>query len=339
MEVFRFAPSADELTRAESERERMHGIERMVLNIYRYIRDNFDGEDRVQVEIESLDLNLGNVTTALVTVRRADPFYILDRMEYVIQSNQAVKIDSGDFRIRVTHVPAMRGAGYSNQRAKILEHFTTVTQEVLSKTKAIHAIDRDLHPFCGVAALILGKALVDSKGTLLTRAGLNRWRKKNSKKTLRKECYSVIRKQKIGNISKGISLNQLSSLAHSRLFEQYKIIVYSTKNFNLPIAIENKVLGWRESILLLLDDTCHFSIITKPNAFLGRKVIIVSLVTNFLQVLLSVIFAMLAYVNSASRLFAVSLKNLKSFSAGNANVLFTEKFVTCDISKSIHRLC
>lgn len=269
--VFRFVPSPDEARRSQSERERMHSIERMMRNVYQYIWDNFDGEDRVQVEVESTDLNLGTVTSALVSVRRADPFYILDRLEYVIQSNQAVRVDSGDFRIRVTHVPAMRGGGYSNQRAKVLEHFTTITQEVLEKTKAIHGIDRDLHPFCGVAALILGKALVDSKNTLLSRRRHNEWKKMNRKKTLKKQCYDVLKRSKIGNISSGISLAQLSSLAQSRTFEQYKIIVYSTKNFNLPVAIENEVLGWKGNILLLLDDTAHFSIITKPNAFFGKE--------------------------------------------------------------------
>ena len=86
--VFRFAPSSDESTRATSERNRVHGIERMVINVYRYIRDHFDPEDRVQVDIESSDLNLENVTSTLVNVRHADPFVLLDRME----SDRVIKL-------------------------------------------------------------------------------------------------------------------------------------------------------------------------------------------------------------------------------------------------------
>lgn len=56
-------------------------------------------DDQVQVEIESTDLTLGSVTSALVRVSDSDPFFILDRMENVIQSNRAVRIDSGDFKI------------------------------------------------------------------------------------------------------------------------------------------------------------------------------------------------------------------------------------------------
>jgi len=186
--VFRFVPAPNEVTRASDETQRMHAIERTIFNVYRYIRENFDAEDRVQVDIDSSDLTRGGVTWALVTVRHADPSFILDRMKSVIQSNRAVSVDSGDFRIRVTHVPAVRGAGYTSQRAAILEHFTTIMQEVLSKTKAIHPISRDLHPFCGIAALILGKALIDSKGVLLTRAGNSRWKKLNRTRTLRKQC-------------------------------------------------------------------------------------------------------------------------------------------------------
>lgn len=269
--VFRFAPTAVERRRSAGEDERIHGIERMILNVYRYIHANFAADDRVQVDIESSDLNLGNVTSALVTVSRADPFFILDCMEYVIQSNQAVHVDSGDFHVRVTHVPAIRGAGYTAQRAAILEHFTTVTQEVLEKTKAIHPIDRALDPFCGVAALILGKAIVDSKGTLLTRREYSRWKQMNRKTVLRKQCYRTVKQAKLGNVSKGISLNQLRDLANSAEFCDYKIIVYSTSNYNLPVAVENEISGWRGEIMLLFDDTKHFSIITKPNAFFGKE--------------------------------------------------------------------
>lgn len=81
------------------QRDRLHAIERVIGNIYRYIRENFDMDDQVQVEIESTDLTLGSVTSALVRVSDSDPFFILDRMENVIQSNRAVRIDSGDFKI------------------------------------------------------------------------------------------------------------------------------------------------------------------------------------------------------------------------------------------------
>lgn len=325
--VFRFAPTAVERRRSAGEDERIHGIERMILNVYRYIHANFAADDRVQVDIESSDLNLGNVTSALVTVSRADPFFILDRMEYVIQSNQAVHVDSGDFRVRVTHVPAIRGAGYTAQRAAILEHFTTVTQEVLEKTKAIHPIDRALDPFCGVAALILGKAIVDSKGTLLTRREYSRWKQMNRKTVLRKQCYRTVKQAKLGNVSKGISLNQLRDLANSAEFCDYKIIVYSTSNYNLPVAVENEISGWRGEIMLLLDDTKHFSIITKPNAFFGKEGYYCPTCYNFLQDLLQTTHAAPICVNSVKLLFVPSHLKRKLFAALNVNAHFSVRFV------------
>ena len=100
-------------------------------------------------------------------------------MENVIQSNQAVRVDSGGFNIRVTLVPALRGAGYESQKPVVLEHFTKITEEILKRTKSLHAIDRNLDPFCGVAAFVLGKALVDSEGPLLERRREPKWRRLN----------------------------------------------------------------------------------------------------------------------------------------------------------------
>lgn len=56
-------------------------------------------------------------------------------MENVIHSSQAVRVDSGAFCIRVTHVPEVRGGGYVTQKSAVLDYFTTVTQEVLQKTR------------------------------------------------------------------------------------------------------------------------------------------------------------------------------------------------------------
>ena len=39
---------------------------------------------------------------------------------------------------------------------------------MLKKTRSLYDISKDLEPFCGVAALILGKELADSEGSLTT---------------------------------------------------------------------------------------------------------------------------------------------------------------------------
>ena len=109
-----------------------------------------------------------------------------------------------------------------------MEYFTIITQEVLEKTRAIHAIDRELHPFCGIALLFLGKALVDRKNKLLSRTQKSQWKKLSRVTALHRECYAITRRAKLGNISKGISLGTLSELAQ-REFSDYKIIVYATK--------------------------------------------------------------------------------------------------------------
>lgn len=45
--VFRFVFFLDELVRVGFERERIYVVERMIFNVYYYIRENLDLEDRV----------------------------------------------------------------------------------------------------------------------------------------------------------------------------------------------------------------------------------------------------------------------------------------------------
>ena len=82
--VFRFVPTDNELEVSASERDRINAIERVVLNVYDYIRNNFSPEDHVQVDVESNDFTMGGVTSALVQVSHADPLFLLHRMENVI---------------------------------------------------------------------------------------------------------------------------------------------------------------------------------------------------------------------------------------------------------------
>ena len=153
--VFRFVPDEERVTRVLGvAADSMFGFQRVIFDIYDYMYRNFDPDDCVQVEIMSRDLN-GTVSSALVTVNRADPVFILNSLQCVIQSNQDVRVDSGGFSIQVTRIPALRGGGYESSRARVLDSFTMLTRDVLNKTRCLHEIPKDLEPFCGVAALYI----------------------------------------------------------------------------------------------------------------------------------------------------------------------------------------
>lgn len=70
--VFHFVPT-EELEITQSERDSFHGIERVVMNVYDYVQENFLPDERVQVEVLSDNFTLGSVTSALVQVSTADP--------------------------------------------------------------------------------------------------------------------------------------------------------------------------------------------------------------------------------------------------------------------------
>lgn len=155
----------------------------------------------------------------------------------------------------VTHYRPPRGAGYKIQRLPMLEHFTTLMQDVLKKTKALHAITQDLHPFCGIAALILGKAVIDSQ-RLNTRIRQVEWRKLQRMREMRKTCYVMAKKANLKNISRGISLTGLRIIIKTEFLE-YKVFIFSTRTLNRPILVENQNSRCKGFIYILLDDTCN----------------------------------------------------------------------------------
>ena len=106
-------------------------------------------------------------------------------MEQVVESNQQVRVDSGDFRIQVTHIPAIRGGGYESQRQKSLSCYTQMTEEALRRTRCIHAVNKRLHPFCAVACLLLGREIADSEGEILKKNSTARWKRLNGLRYLR----------------------------------------------------------------------------------------------------------------------------------------------------------
>lgn len=267
--VFRYVPSDAELGRASAERNGIRGIERVILNVYDQIRADFDGEDRVQVEVMSRDLNRGTVAAALVHVRDADPVFLINRMEQVVESNQQVRVDSGDFRVQVTHIPAIRGGGYESQRQKSLNSFTQMTEEALRRTRCTHAVNKKLDPFCAVACLLLGKEIADSEGEILKKKSEARWKRLNKLRYLRKHCHAICRQAGVAS-SQALSLGSVEKIVN-RCFSDYSVIVYSVKTHMMPLCVLNESHLIDKYIYLLLDQHQHFHLITRLNAFLGKS--------------------------------------------------------------------
>ena len=114
--VFRVVPDEERVARAVGPlmADPMFGFQRVLFDLYEYMHNNFDPDDQVQVEILSRDLN-GTVSSALVRVARADPVFLLNRLQHVIQSNQNLKVDSGGFSIQIT------SAGVARWRLRVVE--------------------------------------------------------------------------------------------------------------------------------------------------------------------------------------------------------------------------
>lgn len=78
---------------------------------------------------------------------------------------------------------------------------------------------------------------MDSKGTLLVRNRLVEWKRLNRPRTLRKKCHQLCHKARV-SYANAVTLNGMSNLIPSE-FEDYKVVIFSTRTYNTPLAIEN----------------------------------------------------------------------------------------------------
>lgn len=122
----------------------------------------------------------------------------------------------------------------------------------ITEDQAIHSVPRELHPFCGVAALILGKALADSRGNFLSRDKRTEWRKLNRVRYLRKQYANLCRRSHVSYTRDGVSLKGMKDLIENE-FSDYQVVIYSTRSYNTPIAVENT--GGQEGSMFYV--VCH----------------------------------------------------------------------------------
>ena len=257
----RFVPS-DSLR--DEELERFQSLDRAIRGVYDFLKDSEDihDEDYLQVHVSSSKLSGGDLVAPIVPAAEASPDILVSEIQKVIQSNQEVAVDDGSFTMTVQHVRMPRGAGYEDQRQKCLSTFTTVTQDILKKCRSLTEIPRDLHPFCGVACLVIGKLLVEKKINVGRRFA-------RRKRALRRQCRILCRRAGIP-CSMGVSLAGIEAICQLDEFSDFYVTVFSTRTHLTPIAKFNREAEGGH-IQILLDHTNHFTLISKINAFLGKS--------------------------------------------------------------------
>ena len=86
-----------------------------------------------------------------------------DRNQFglVIQSNKNVLLDDASFKIEGIHVHLPKGGGYSTRY--LLNSYGRKFERVLMNTRSLYNVPRNLVPFCGVVAFILGLRLANGE--------------------------------------------------------------------------------------------------------------------------------------------------------------------------------
>ena len=92
---------------------------------------------------------------------------LLAQLENIIQSNENLALDSGDFTVEVQHVVVPEARGYEHQRKHLLNQMTTKLEEILKNTRSLMRVDLKLDPYCSVVAMMAGVDYYNSKTSCL----------------------------------------------------------------------------------------------------------------------------------------------------------------------------
>ena len=213
-------------------------------------------EDCVQDRIESNNLPLGSITSAIVLVGQFRTDHVFHQIQQVLNSQQEVNVRDQSFRIIIEHVPTSRGAGYSaSEQAK-----KKLIKETLKRFLRKHRQTVKSPPpefsggYCGVAALILGL-----KWLQLDETKRRKWaplRYNGQKRRFRSEMYGVCRMVKVPhymerNEDRPITLVELKRIfRENEMFSGYGLVVIDRDKENSVVAEISKDVQHSKTIYL-----------------------------------------------------------------------------------------
>lgn len=236
----------------------------VVNQVFTHCVQNFDPSDLVQCFCTADSLRRGSITMPLTPVRQLfdGASLLFEYMAKVIQSNDAVVIDDGSFKMELYHVSTPRFGGYTRtQLAKRFTSFTNEQQDVL--TKSYIEIPDVVRPFCAGVALIVALSYL--------RTGRKRCVRYPNK--LKKRAQALFRDCGLASgeayvTDDGLHIAGLKKLCRHPDFCQHPVLVFDDSRCNVTIFKANlDEIG--EPIYLHYVDG-HLNVITKVNAMFGK---------------------------------------------------------------------
>ena len=119
------------------------------------MRSRFHPNNYVEIFVTSNSFKDGGFSLPLHQVRDLDERVLFEKFVLVVQSNEDVVLDDGSFKIEVYHVHLPNGGG-GFWVTYLLNSSGQKFERVLLNSRSLYVVPKDLDPFCGVVALILG---------------------------------------------------------------------------------------------------------------------------------------------------------------------------------------
>ena len=243
--------------------EVFESFDRLISEIYNFMRTSFHPNDYVEVFVTSNEFRDGGFSIPLVQVQDLDERVLFDRFGLIVQSNENISLDDGSLKVEIYHVSLPSGGGYSSRY--LLRSFAFKMEKVLSDSNCLYNVPRKFDPFCGVVALILGLRLAN--GGRLPRPERIKARR------MRRMCRTLLRQA--GLPAAPLNLEGVKQIAKLDDFISRPICVISREHYNTPILncnrnARNEEGKTGEPIILYLVDS-HFYLVKSVNTLLGRE--------------------------------------------------------------------
>lgn len=259
--VYEFAP-----TRHDSAKTFVENARGFITDVVTHMRENFEPSDQVSSYATGSgfdDSRGGGVGTPFMRLDQFHPNMLMQQLEAIVQSNDAVAFDDGSFVLQMFRV-VLPGAGGRIDRSRFMGVMDGVG-ETLDNKRCLMSIPESMHPYCMVAALWGAKKLA------LQRVREHRRLFQNTRR-VKLELRQILRETTIKLTRQRIDLADLVKLAKTSEFKDHPVVVWSKDHHYSIVAKYNRKGAMPPLYLLLHGETVYIikslrSLLDVPSGF------------------------------------------------------------------------
>ena len=217
----------------DSAQDFMSNCRLFLVEVFDYMSRQFNPSDQISCHCTASgfdDSRGGGVGTPFMRLDQFRPAMLLQQIEAVVQSNEAVAMDDGSFSLQLFRV-ILPGAGERINRVFFMGVMHGV-DTILQRKRSLLAIPETMHPFCMVASLWGAKKLA------LERVREHR-RLFQNPLNIKVELRRILREAKLTLNRERIDLADLKKVAKTSSFRDHPVVVWSREDNFSTVAKYN----------------------------------------------------------------------------------------------------